>query len=178
MYKRGDVAYILLGFLAVAGVIAILPLAPGLGMLLKLIDPNPRKAAAKMDRALRSLVRKGEVLRTKEGYKLTSKGDIELARRKFERYEFPALKQWDKKWRVICFDIPEKRRYARHLIQRKLKEVGCYRLQDSVFITPYNCSEILKLIQQGFFLQKHVRGMVVTQIDDEAAVLNYFKLVR
>src|SRR3989338_6460446 len=120
MYKRGDVAYIILGFLAVAGVIAILPLAPGLGMILKLIDPNPRKAAAKMDRALQALTKGGKVARTKEGY----------------------------------------------------------RLQDSVFVTPQPCGEILKLIQQGFFLQKHVRGMVVTQIDDEEAVLRYFKLER
>jgi len=63
-------------------------------------------------------------------------------------------------------------------VQQKLKEVGCYRLQDSVFVTPQPCGEILKLIQQGFFLQKHVRGMVVTQIDDEEAVLRYFKLER
>jgi len=178
MYKRGDVAYIILGFLAAAGVIAILPLAPGLGMILKLIDPNPRKAAAKMDRALQALVRGGKVFRTKEGYKLTTKGDAELERKKFERYQFPELKSWDKKWRVICFDIPEKRKYVRHIIQQKLKEVGCYRLQDSVFVTPQPCGEILKLIQQGFFLQKHVRGMVVTQIDDEGAILRYFKLER
>jgi len=176
MYKRGDIAYIALGFLAVAGVIAILPLAPGLGMLLKLIDPNPRKAAAKLDRTLQYLTHSGKVSRTKEGYRMTSKGEVELTRRKFERYQFPELKSWDKKWRVICFDIPEKRKYTRHVVQQKLKEVGCYRLQDSVFITPHNCSEILKLIQQGFFLQKHVRGMVITQMDDEAAVLHYFKL--
>jgi len=178
MYKRGDVAYIILGFLAVAGVIAILPLAPGLGMILKLIDPNPRKAAAKMDRALQALTKGGKVARTKEGYRLSTKGEIELARGKFDRYQFPELKKWDKKWRVICFDIPEKRKYVRHIIQQKLKEIGCYRLQDSVFVTPQPCGEILKLIQQGFFLQKHVRGMVVTQIDDEEAVLRYFKLER
>lgn len=178
MYKRGDVAYIILGFLAVAGVIAILPLAPGLGMILKLIDPNPRKAAAKMDRALQALVRGGKVARTKEGYRLSTNGEIELARRKFERYQFPELKKWDKKWRVICFDIPEKRKYVRHIVHQKLVELGCYRLQDSVFVTPQPCGEILKLVQQGFFLQKHVRGMVVTQIDDETAVLRYFKLMR
>src|SRR3989338_4583595 len=134
MYKRGDVAYIILGFLAAAGVIAILPVAPGLGMLLKLIDPSPRKAAAKMDRALQALVRGGNVSRTKDGYRLTTTGEIELARRKFERYQFPELKKWDKKWRVVCFDIPEKKKYVRHIIHNKLKEIGCYRLQDSVFV--------------------------------------------
>jgi len=178
MYKRGDVAYIVLGILAVAGLIAILPLAPGLGAALKLIDPNPRKAAAKMDRALRALTKGGTVARTKEGYRLTTKGETELERKKFERYQFPELKKWDKKWRVICFDIPEKRKYVRHIIHNKLKEVGCYRLQDSVFVAPQPCGEILKLVQQGFLLQKHVRGMVVTQIDDETALLRHFKLTR
>ena len=143
-----------------------------------MIDRNPRKAVYKMERALRSLVRNGKVSHTKVGYRLTTEGETELARRKFERYQFYDLKKWDKKWRVICFDIPEKRKYTRHVVQQKLVEVGFYRLQDSVFVTPQQCGEILKLIQQAFFLQKHVRGMVVTQIDDERVLLSRFGLKR
>jgi len=178
MSKKGDVAYIVLGVVAVAGVVAALSLAPGLGMVFKMIDPNPRKAVAKIDRALRALIHSGKISRTKEGYQLTAKGGAALTRSKFQRYQFPMLKKWDKKWRVICFDIPEKRRYVRQVVHQKLKELGCYRLQDSVFVTPQPCGELLALLQKSFFLQKHVRGMVVTAVDDESSLLRHFKLMR
>lgn len=164
--------------LIAAGVLAALALAPGIGAALKLIDPNPRKAMQKAERALRSLVRGGKVIKTQSGYRITKDGELELARRNFEKYQFPTKFVWDKKWRVICFDIPEKRKYVRHVLQQKLVEVGCYRLQDSVFVTPHKCGEILKLAHNAFFLHKHVRGMVVTQIDDEQALLGRFKLSR
>ena len=31
---------------------------------------------------------------------------------------------WDKKWRMVMFDIPEKRRAARNVLREKLKEIG------------------------------------------------------
>lgn len=178
MNKKGDVILAVLSVIGVAGLITALVMAPGLGAVLKLVDPNPRKAVAKMERTLRSLVRTGKVSHTKAGYRLTSDGEVELSRRKFERYQFPALKKWDGKWRVICFDIPETRKYMRYLIHQKLVELGFYRLQDSVFVTPQPCGEILKLMQKAFFLQEDVRGMVVTQIDDERVLLNHFDLSR
>ena len=178
MHKKGDIALVVLGLIAVAGVLVALAVAPGLGAILKIIDPNPRKAVYKLERALRSLVSNGKVSHTKAGYRLTTEGEIELARRKFERYQFSDLKKWDRKWRVICFDIPEKRRSVRHIVHQKLVELGFCRLQDSVYVIPHQCGEILKLIQQALFLQKHVRGMVVTQIDDERTLLSHFVLKR
>lgn len=48
--------------------------------------------------------------------------------------------EWDKKWRLVIFDIPEKHRKARNLIRFKLKEWGFKRLQDSVWSTKVNCT--------------------------------------
>lgn len=176
MHKKGDIAYILLAVLAVVGVVAVIAIAPGIGAAMKLIDPNPRKAAAKADRALRSLVRSNKVVRTKEGYRLTTKGERQYMQGRFDRYQFPESATWDKKWRVICFDIPEKRKYVRRVLHNKLKELGCYRLQDSVFVTPYPCAEFLKVAHGAYGLTDHVRGMVVTEIDKKEALYSYFGL--
>lgn len=176
MHKKGDVAYILLGALAVVGVIAALAVAPGLGMALKLIDPNPRKAAAKVDRALRSLVKSGKVARTKKGYEITTKGERWYLQNQFNRYKFAHSAKWDGKWRVICFDIPEKKKNIRRLVHSKLKELGCYRLQDSVFVTPHKSGEFLKLVHAAYGLSEHVRAMVVTEIDQERELRSYFRL--
>mgnify|MGYP001604048512 CR=1 FL=1 len=176
--ERGEVAEVVLILLIGAGVLVALALAPGIGAALKLIDPNPRKAMLKAERSLRSLVKAGKIAQTSKGYRITKNGELELARRKFDAYRFPAKLKWNGKWRVICFDIPEKRKYVRHVLQRKLVEIGCYRLQDSVFVTPHKCADMLKLAHDAFHLHKYVRGMVVTQVDDEQSLLGHFKLSR
>ncbi len=178
MRKRGDVAYLILKLLGAVGLVTALLVAPGLGVALKLIDPNPRKAIRKADRALERLVKSGKVVRTKNGYRITTKGDIELARQKFDRYQFPSRSRWDKKFRVICFDVPEKKRYVRRILHGKLKELGCFPLQDSVFITPHPCGEFLKLAQDSYQLKNHLRGMIVTRLVNEHEVLSFFALSR
>src|SRR3989344_4255127 len=103
--RKNEVAEILLMLLAGVGILAALAVAPGLGAALKLIDPNPRKAMHKAERSLRALVRSGKVAKSSSGYRITKDGELELARRKFEKYRFPTKFTWDKKWRVVCFDI-------------------------------------------------------------------------
>lgn len=176
MHKRGDVAYILLGVLTVVGVVAALAIAPGIGAALKLIDPNPRKAVIKAERAFRSLVKSNKVIRTKGGYIVTTKGEREYMRQSFDRYQFPESAKWDKKWRVICFDIPERNRGVRYILHNKLKELGCFRLQDSVFVTPHACVEFTQLLHKAYGLYSHVRVMVVTEVDDEQQLRAYFRL--
>lgn len=40
---------------------------------------------------------------------------------------------WDGKWRVVIWDIPEKRRMARDLLRYKLKQLGFSQLQKSIW---------------------------------------------
>lgn len=47
-------------------------------------------------------------------------------------------KKWDKKWRIIIFDIEEINRKTRDRLRRKLRELGFGMLQQSVWITPYD----------------------------------------
>lgn len=71
--------------------------------------------------------------------RLTSQGSKKIAR------DFPLLafqkKRWDKKWRVVMFDIEEKSRKVRERFRNKLKELGFGMLQESVFISPYDISK-------------------------------------
>jgi phenylacetic acid degradation operon negative regulatory protein len=43
---------------------------------------------------------------------------------------------WDKKWRIVLFDIPESQRTVRQLFRLKLMDLGVRMLQSSVWITP------------------------------------------
>lgn len=51
--------------------------------------------------------------------------------------------EWDGKWRVVVFDIPEQKRIIRNLFRRNLKKWGFKHLQKSVWISRKNVTEKL-----------------------------------
>lgn len=65
---------------------------------------------------------------------LTQKGKENIKKK------FPLLtlnqNKWDRKWRIVIFDIEEKNKAVRETFRRKLKELGFGQLQKSVWISP------------------------------------------
>lgn len=59
---------------------------------------------------------------------------------------------WDDRMHVVTYDIPEKRSKYRGLIRQYLKRIGCGRLQDSVWITPYNPIDTLRSFTEDYGL--------------------------
>lgn len=53
-------------------------------------------------------------------------------------------RKWDGKWKLVLWDIPEKRRPARDLLRQKLKQLGFVRWQKSVWASKINCTDILR----------------------------------
>ncbi|QQG43127.1 MAG: CRISPR-associated endonuclease Cas2 [Candidatus Daviesbacteria bacterium] len=53
-------------------------------------------------------------------------------------------KKWDGKYRIVIFDIPEKRRAARDLLRHNLKSWGFTPWQQSVWVTKKNCTKLLR----------------------------------
>lgn len=52
--------------------------------------------------------------------------------------------KWDGKWRIVIFDIPEKRRAARDLLRYNLKHWGFTPWQQSVWVTKKDCTKPLR----------------------------------
>lgn len=52
--------------------------------------------------------------------------------------------KWDGKWRLVVWDIPEKRRQARDLLRFKLKQLGFKQWQKSIWASKVNCTEVLR----------------------------------
>lgn len=59
---------------------------------------------------------------------------------------------WDKKWRVVIFDIPEKERKTRNFLRTKLVSLGFGELQESVYISPLNVLKDLKEMLESYEL--------------------------
>src|SRR3989339_427719 len=59
----------------------------------------------------------------------------------------------------------------------KLKELGFYELQKSVWICPYNCKNQIDFIIELFGLREYVRFAVVDSIDNELHLKKIFNLL-
>lgn len=83
---------------------------------------------------IEKIVKKG-----KPYLRLTSQGNKRLK----EDIPLLALSQrpWDKKWRVVAFDIPEKKNSTRVMLRRQLISLGFGKWQRSVYLSPYDLSQ-------------------------------------
>lgn len=85
-------------------------------------------------------------------------------------------KTWDKKWRMVAFDIPEKYGRGRDALREKLKRAGFCELQKSVLVTPYDCRKEIKMLVDFFELRKYVRFGILESVDNENYLKKFFKL--
>ncbi len=100
-------------------------------------DPN------KIYNNLNNLKYRGILRNNGQGnFSFTPKG-VKWAEKSALRYFRLKNKKWDKKWRVVIFDIPQELHRERVRFRQKLKNLGFYMLQKSVFIFPYECREEL-----------------------------------
>ena len=106
---------------------------------------------------------------------LTEKGKLKGLTYHFQHMVIER-KNWDGKWRIVVFDIPEKLRRGRDALREKLIQLGFYELQKSVLIFPCECRAEIEFIIEFFQLREYVRFGVLEFIDNELHLKHYFKL--
>lgn len=104
----------------------------------------PRKiVSSRLSQALKRLRENGlvELINDQElVFRLTEKGLDKAVLEKINQNS----EIWDGKWRLVTFDIPEKRRMARDLLRYKLKEWGFVNWQKSLWASKKDCSKQLR----------------------------------
>jgi len=111
------------------------------------------------------LEKKGLVSKSEKQYQLTALGSSVVKTLKSSREE-PEWR-WDGKWRIVMFDIPEKRREHRERLRRALTELEYEPIQKSVFIGKRPLAEdIYEEILVGE-LRHCIHLLTVGEIDDE-----------
>lgn len=115
-------------------------------------------------------------------YKKNKKTFIELTpigKEKVLKYYLKDFKiakpdKWDKKWRIVIFDIPEDKKNSREILRERLKKIGFFQLQKSVFVYPYDCLEVIKSIKFIYCLGKYIQYIVAESIETEIDLVDYF----
>ena len=108
---------------------------------------------------------------------LTEKGKLYAMQFKIDDMQIEKPAFWDKKWRVVIFDIPEKKfRQARDALRHKLRDLGFFELQKSVFIYPYECRNEIDFITEVFQIRPYVRYGILEKITNGAELVKHFEL--
>lgn len=107
---------------------------------------------------------------TTEGKKIAGKNNID------ELVIKPA-KKWDGKWRILIFDIKEKQKIKREALRGKIKELGLYKLQESVWVYPHNFQKEMGILREFFYLKKdEMKVIIATEIEDDQKIRAAFNL--
>ncbi|HDZ85162.1 MAG TPA: CRISPR-associated endonuclease Cas2 [Candidatus Moranbacteria bacterium] len=107
---------------------------------------------------------------------LTEKGRNKALSFKIDEMKIKKPMRWDKKWRVVMFDIPEKRRRERDAIREKLKNLGFHELQKSVFVYPFSCRDEIDFIVEYFQIRNCVRYGELANLTNGAELKLHFGL--
>jgi len=174
-----------LGLLAAAAfgaVVLIAATAPNAAQLLKYM-PGYKKGARftyRTKTALGRLAAQGLVTFEKRGGKsyarITEKGKQVLALASMQKKQAGKPKRWDGRWRVVLFDIPERRRGIRNQLRQFMQEYGFVRLQDSVWIYPYDCEDLVALAKAHFRIGVDALYMIVDQLERDKHLREHFRL--
>ncbi len=178
--EKVELAKNILVTIAAVGALSVLALTPGLSRVLKLFDYNNKSDRRKFQRAL-SYLRRKKLVKTyykdgKEFVEITKLGKKRKLSYDFEDMRIGKPKYWDGLFRIVIFDVPEKKKKIRRLLRYKLEEMGFYPVQDSVLITPYDCKEEIEFLREYLFIGDHVKYLVAKDIEDKEPIKKFFGL--
>ena len=182
---RSRVKEAILTTLIVGGVLTLAAVAPNAVQLLKYVIKDKRQKnnrLAYMRRVANSLVNKGMIVKIKNDQwqtllRITDQGRKELKRYLTRELRIKTPRHWDKKYRLIIFDIKEIRRKTRDELRKWLEHLGFRRLQNSVWVHPYECREVIILLKSQFKIGKDVLYITADEIENDHWLRAEFNLL-
>jgi CRISPR-associated endonuclease Cas2 len=182
--EKIDLQGIVLGMIGVAGIMAVALAAPNAFQMVRVFrnfDDAKTKSRYKysVNAAICRLQKKGllsvEQRSGRPYYRLTEKGALELVRYKMKEKSIKR-RRWDGKWRIVIFDVKEDNRSVRDHLRRMLSEFGFIRLQDSVWVSPYECEEVVQLLKAKCRIGKDALYITAENIEQDSFLREHFDL--
>lgn len=179
--RKGYLQDAVLGTVAAAGIIAVALVAPNM-LSLSGGFGSRRKRMAEMSRsALTRLAARGHIeFEERDGKRyacITPEGKSALVRLQAKaEYATREKKRWDKRYRVVIFDIPEKKRTIRDQLRYEMRTAGFMQIQQSVWLYPYDCEDLVALIKADLHIGKDVMYLIVESIENDAWIRKHFSL--
>ena len=109
-------------------------------------------------------------------YSITPKGEARLRVIVIDDIEIKSSKSWNGKWYVVMYDLPLRFKKVRNAFRWKLKDLGFFQFQKSVWIYPYPCEGEILFVADFFGVRKHIEILEVSKILDDRKLKEHFKL--
>ena len=179
---KSEIIKDLLRGLAVTGAISIAAMSPycAINLLNGIKHYKKYKKRAVADN-LKKLMKSGCIEVTTSNHqiyiKLTEEGRKLANWMQINALKIARPRKWDKKWRLVIFDISQLKKFYREVFRGKLKELGFYQLQKSVWVHPFQCDDEIQLLRDFCNLsEKEIRLITGMDIGDDRKLRCYFNL--
>jgi DNA-binding transcriptional regulator PaaX len=134
-----------------------------------------KKDAALFHKRMYNFQKGGYIHRDNKGnFKFTQKGISVVNYAEINKLKIDELKK-DGRWRIVIFDIPQNKSYIRHILRTKLAEFNFYKLQRSVYVSPYICEKEIKELTKLLGINSHLHIILAESLGPiEAKIKNIF----
>ncbi|MDI6764273.1 MAG: hypothetical protein QME83_14805 [Thermodesulfobacteriota bacterium] len=184
-HPRGELAKEVLSMIAEGVIIPaafLMPVIPkAFRPLLNLVSKRCRvKRSEPLTKSLSYLYRKRFIsIAEKEGQQiltLSEDGKKRILHFNLDKIVIKRPMKWDGYWRIVIFDIPERKKQGREALRSKLKQLGFHQLQKSCFIHPFDCKSEIDFISELFEVSPYVNFIVAKEIEGTAPLQKFFRL--
>lgn len=175
--RRKHLQKLILKSVGATGVLGIAIIAlPVVGAMAKMgLLPKARQHEYVSSSASK-LVKRGLMKFENRRYYLTPEGEKILRRWELSDYKLKKPTRWDGKWRIFIFDIPEKKKGVRKIISDLFTHAGFYRLQESVWVYPYDCEGMIRLLKTDYGIGKNLLYIIGEEIESDKHLRQHFGL--
>lgn len=166
----------LLGLITISGA-----MAPNIFSALSKSKFTKRKYDKKFSRAIHYL-KERKLMIIKENLdgsmkiQISKNGEKKILEYDLEKIKINPMKKWDGKWRLVMFDIPDKFKGRSNVLREKLKELGLYQFQKSVWIYPYPLENEIEFIAQLFEVRPFIKLGEIINLENEYKLRKKYKL--
>lgn len=180
--RRGYVKDAVLAAVGLSGLLLVAMAAPNAIQLLGK-TPIGKRFKDQTRTTLSRLAREGlirfEERQGKRYARITEKGKKVLAlEQQKNALQAQRKKRWDGRYRIVIFDIAEARRTIRIRLRETMRSAGFVRLQDSVWVYPYDCEDFTALLKADLHIGREVVYIIAESIENDGWLREQFNLPR
>lgn len=107
--------------------------------------------------------------------KIADKGKTQILKYKLEELK-PKSGKWDGKWRLVIFDVAEPDKRKRDMLRMYLTKLGMKRMQESVFVSPFDVADEIKYLREVLEIPNGVKIGVLEWIENAEELKEIFGL--
>ena len=179
----------ILTFIGIAGVVGLSFISPTVLILAKpFLDEKKRREQEAwktynpyfLQRTIKRLQKQKLVETTEENGKqvviLTKAGRRRILKYSLDELSIQKPTHWDGRWRMVIYDVEDRRKQLRDLFRSTLRGLGFYKLQESVWLYPYPCEEQVTFLREYYGVGNEVLYVIATKLEDDTPYRTYFGL--